>query len=634
MLPGTGFLDSRAGDEGEISFPLKLPLASRVPIPTLYLFHKHETSRPVNCNNFSGIFGINVKIPYMAHKVQITVAKTAGFCPGVKNAIDKVLALAKHGKKPIYTLGPLIHNKQVIEMLREKGVYAVNDISEIKEKAAILVIRAHGIPPETEKAIRASGLEVVDATCPLVKHVQENIQKHAGRGCATIIVGDKDHAEVIGLMGRAGGRGFVVNGPEEIKNLPDLDKANIVAQTTQEEEVFLKTAEAARLKTAELTVSNTICNPTRQRQAETVEFSRKSDLVIVVGGKNSANTARLFQICSKLAKEAVHIEKETELEKELFAGKKKIFITAGASTPTWMIEKALERTRRLTEERQSPFAGRVFFVWELLVTSGAYTAIAAAALTFVCMRLEGVPVSKKLLLMAGLFALSLHMVNRAEEKGASEPDRAKHLLFIRFKTVSKFAAFLAGALAVFLSAALGIKVLFMAAFFWFVGMLYPYKLPLGFEKFANFPASKDIVTALGWGFMCAYLPGLWHGTILYRSTHLAVVFAALLVFTRSVLFGVSHAHSDMIVGKENFYKAAGPRLTYLAVFAIFLFLESILLILKGMAWKPELASALATGLFYYLALIIFFYFSKIPERITSETLIDTQFIVLALLAGK
>lgn len=561
------------------------------------------------------------------------MARTAGFCPGVKNAIDKTLELAKHGKKPIYTLGPLIHNKQVIEMLREKGVYAVNDVSEIKNKNAILVIRAHGIPPETEKAIRASGLEVVDATCPLVKHVQENIKKHAARGYSTIIVGDKDHAEVAGLMGCAQGRGLVVNGPEEIKNLPGLDKVNIVAQTTQEEEIFLKTAEAACSKAIELTVSNTICNPTRQRQKETVEFSKKSDLVIVVGGKNSANTARLFQICAKLAKEAVHIEKEDELQKELFAGKKRIFITAGASTPTWMVEKALERARQLTGERQGPLAERLFFAWELFVTSGAYTAMAAAALTFVCMRLEGVPVSKRLLLMAGLFVLSLHMVNRAEEKGASEPDRAKRLLFIRFKTLSKFAAFLAGTLALLLSSALGIKVFFTAAFFWFVGMLYPYKLPPGSRKFANFPASKDIVTALGWGFMCAYVPGLWYGTGLYHSTHLAVVFAALLVFTRSVLFGVSHAHSDMIVGKENFYKAAGPQFTYLTVFAIFMFLESILLILKSMAWKPELASALATGLFYYLALIIFFYFSKIPERITSETLIDTQFIVLALLAG-
>jgi len=280
-------------------------------------------------------------------KIQITVAKSAGFCPGVKNAIDKVLELAKHSKKTIYTLGPLIHNKQVIETLKEKNIHAVNSVREIKDKNSILVLRAHGIPPEEEAKIRALDIEVVDATCPLVKRVQENIRSHARKGYSTIIVGDRDHAEVVGLMGYTGGKGFVVSGPEEVKKLPHLEKANIVAQTTQEGEVFVAAAEEARKIAVELAVSNTICNPTRQRQKETVDFAKGSDLVIVVGGKNSANTTRLFQICERLAKRAVHIESEAELKTKIFAGALKIFITAGASTPTWMTEKVLKKTREL-----------------------------------------------------------------------------------------------------------------------------------------------------------------------------------------------------------------------------------------------------------------------------------------------
>lgn len=283
----------------------------------------------------------------MPERVQITVAKSAGFCPGVKNAIDKVLELAKQRQRTIYTLGPLIHNKQVIETLKEQNIRAVNSAAEIKEKNAILVIRAHGIGPEEEAAIRALDLEVVDATCPLVKHVQENIRAHARKGYATIIVGDRDHAEVLGLMGYTEGRGHVVAGPEEIRNLPRLEKANIVAQTTQECDVFVAAAAQARKTCGELVVSNTICNPTRQRQEETVEFARNSDLVIIVGGKNSANTARLFQICERLARKAVHIEREDELKKSFFKGASKIFITAGASTPIWMIEKVLAKTREL-----------------------------------------------------------------------------------------------------------------------------------------------------------------------------------------------------------------------------------------------------------------------------------------------
>ncbi|HAT72437.1 MAG TPA: 4-hydroxy-3-methylbut-2-enyl diphosphate reductase [Elusimicrobia bacterium] len=570
----------------------------------------------------------------MGERIQITVAKSAGFCPGVKNAIDKVLELAKHSQKHIYTLGPLIHNKQVIETLKEKNINAVNSVDEIKDKNAILVIRAHGIPPEEEAALRSHGMEVVDATCPLVKHVQENIREHAQKGYATIIVGDRDHAEVIGLMGYTQGKGYVVNGPEEIKDLPRLEKANIVAQTTQEGHVFLAAADEARKIARELAVSNTICNPTRQRQKETVELSRDSDLVIVVGGKNSANTARLFQICERLAKKTVHIEKEDELKAALFEGASKIFITAGASTPSWMIEKVLEKARELAGRAESPLLEKLAFGWKLLVTGSLYTAVAAASLTYVCMKLEGAPVSGKFLLMAGLFAFSLHIANRAVEKGAAAPDRARKLLFVDYRAQSRFTAMLCGALAIFLSAALGWKVFLTAAFFWSAGMLYPYKLPLGFEKFGNFPASKDILTALGWAFMCAYAPGLWHGGALSNSTQLAVFFAFLLVFTRSVLFGVSHAHSDMIVGNENFYKAAGPRLTYFTLFAIFILLSAILISLKGAGWKPELAASLLTGMLYYLGLMLFFCFSRIPERITAETLIDTQFLILAALAWK
>jgi len=265
----------------------------------------------------------------------------------VKKAIDKVLDLAGKRRRAIYTLGPLIHNKQVIETLKEQNIRAVKSAEEIKDKNAILVIRAHGVGPEEESALRALALEVVDATCPLVKHVQENIREHARKGYATIIVGDRDHAEVLGLMGYTEGRGFIVSGPAEVEALPRLKKANIVAQTTQECDIFLAAAARARGKCGELIVSNTICNPTRQRQKETVAFAENSDLVIVVGGKNSANTARLFQICERLAKKAVHIESEDELRKSFFKGASEIFITAGASTPIWMIEKVLEKAREL-----------------------------------------------------------------------------------------------------------------------------------------------------------------------------------------------------------------------------------------------------------------------------------------------
>ncbi|MDQ7773188.1 MAG: 4-hydroxy-3-methylbut-2-enyl diphosphate reductase [Elusimicrobiales bacterium] len=566
----------------------------------------------------------------MSYRAQITVAASAGFCPGVKGAIDKVLELAAAGKGPIYTLGPLIHNKQVIQTLEEKGVRAVREASEIKEKGATLVIRAHGIPPELESAVRALDLNVVDATCPLVKRVHRNIKEWADKGYDTVIVGDADHAEVVGLMGYTAGRGHVVSGPEEAARLPRLEKANIVAQTTQETDVFLKTVEALRQNTGELIISNTICAPTKQRQQETVELSRRSGLVIVVGGKNSANTARLFQICSGLAPRAVHIEREDELSPELFDGASSVFITAGASTPAWMIEKVLTRARELTEVRRSPFIARLEFLWLLTVTSCVFTAAAAVALAYASMRLQGLPIGYEMLALAGLFVFSLHLTNRAAEKGTAVPDRAKHLLFVRFGRATRAVALLAGVAAIALAAGTtGPLALLLTAFFWGMGMLYPYKMPLGLDSLAKFPGSKDIMTALGWAFVCAALPALSYGSLAYKSSQLAAVFAFTLVFARSVMFGISHVHSDMIVGKENFYKAAGPKATYAAVLSIFIFMEGVLIALKNMAWKEPLVNAMIAGMFYYLGLMIFFYFRRMPEKTLAETLIDSQFLILA-----
>ena len=354
--------------------------------------------------------------------------------------------------------------------------------------------------------------------------------------------------------------------------------------------------------------------------------------MIVVGGKNSANTARLFQICRRYAKKAVHIEREDELKKSLFAGAANILITAGASTPTWMTDKVLEKARELSARPENRLLDDLAFAWKLVITGSLYTALAAASLTYVCMKLEGAPISKKFLLMAGLFAFSLHMANRAVEKGTASPDRARSLLFVKYGIQARLTALICGALAIILSAAVGWKVLLPAGFFWAIGMMYPYKFPMTMAKVANFPASKDMVTALGWAFMCAYAPALWRGGTMSNSAYLAVFFAFLLVFTRSVLFGISNAHTDMIVGKENFYKAAGQTLTYLTLFSIFILLSATLFMLKGMSWRPGLATALLIGQLYYLGLMLGFYSGRIPERTTAETLIDTQFILLAVLA--
>lgn len=569
----------------------------------------------------------------MEEKIQICVAKSAGFCPGVKSAIDKVLELSKQRTKKIYTLGPLIHNRQVIETLKEKNIDSIDSPEEIKDKDCIVVIRAHGIPPIEEAKLRSVGCEVVDATCPLVKRAQEKIRIYALQGYETIIVGDKKHAEITGLLGYTEGKGRVISGPEEVDTLPHLEKANVVAQTTQEPDVFAKTSEMLKGKADTLVVSNTICHPTTHRQKETVEQSQKADLVIVVGGKNSANTTRLFQIADRIAKKAIHIEKADDLNKKIFNGVSKVFITAGASTPSWMIENIANAVRQILERPRNPILAFLSMLWRLAITGSLFTALSAVALTYVCMKLENSPVSPKIMIMAGLFVFSLHTLNRALEKGTSTTDKIRQFLFSKHKNFSHSIAYISGVAALALALTINWKVFLAAAFFWIIGILYPHKTQYKLANFGKFfPTSKDIFTTFGWAYMCAYVPALQEaGLGISKYSIYAVFFAFLIVFMRSVLCGVVQVHSDLIVGRENLYKAVGHIPTFITLFFFYTMLSATLFTLYLTDWKTNLVLALLAGLSYYLALLIFFAKRRIPERITADTLIDLQFFVLALL---
>ena len=286
----------------------------------------------------------------MAQKQEdIIVAKSAGFCPGVKSAIEKVMALEAAGQKPVYTIGPLIHNKQVTALLEMKQIKSIDTPSQATDKKGVLVIRAHGITPDFQKEIESYGMTVVDATCPLVKHAQNTIAKFAAQDYHTVIVGEAEHAEVIGLTGYTQGRCHVVSSLEEALLLPHFDKVNVVSQTTQKESVFYEIAEEIKKHADICQISNTICQPTKDRQKETMEQAKNADFVIVVGGKHSANTTRLALLCKGLCPHVQHVETEDELDEKLVTSAKRIFITAGASTPNWVIDSVSLRVKTLRD---------------------------------------------------------------------------------------------------------------------------------------------------------------------------------------------------------------------------------------------------------------------------------------------
>jgi len=273
--------------------------------------------------------------------MKIITAKRAGFCFGVKRAIDITFDMAKKEKKGLYTFGPIIHNPQVIAKLEQEGIspLEVDDLGS--KKISSLIIRTHGISCQTYDTIAAQGIKIIDATCPFVKNAQHYAKLLKENGYQVVILGDRNHPEVKGIVSYAGDDAIVL---DEHSALPKLkSKVGVVVQTTQPIEALKKALTQIIEHAREVKVYNTICNSTALRLKETEEMARKVDIMIVVGGKNSANTTQLAHLCSSMSVRTYHIETEDELEAVWFSDVKKVGITAGASTPDWIIRKVEKR---------------------------------------------------------------------------------------------------------------------------------------------------------------------------------------------------------------------------------------------------------------------------------------------------
>jgi len=279
--------------------------------------------------------------------MEITVAKQAGFCFGVKRAIDITFDIAKEGKKGVYTYGPLIHNPQVVDKLRNEGVDTVDNLSS--KDISTIIIRTHGVSPNVYVETSKMGYNVIDATCPFVKKAQNFTQRLKEEGYQVLIIGDRNHPEVQGLTGFAGSDVIVTDNAE---NLPALKKkVGIIVQTTQAFETFEKVVLQVIAEAREVKIYNTICDSTSQRVRETKDLAQKVDLMIIVGGKNSANTNQLVKLSNEVCAKVYHIETSDEIEESWFDGVDKAGITGGASTPQWIIDDVVKKIKEISIRR-------------------------------------------------------------------------------------------------------------------------------------------------------------------------------------------------------------------------------------------------------------------------------------------
>src|SRR5919106_5327671 len=279
--------------------------------------------------------------------MEVLLADEYGFCFGVERAVEMVEEVVQEGVRPIRSLGPLIHNAQEMERLGTQGVSTI-DTPEEADANTIAVIRAHGVTPQVQHELEHRAGKVIDATCPFVTRVQHLAERAAQQGRDVVVAGNPDHPEMIGVVGYAPNNTYVVRDASEVASLPNLREPLVVSQTTIKLQTFLAVADAVREKAdAEPQVINTICSATRDRQDAARALAGEVDAFYVIGGRHSSNSVKLLAVCQEQCERSFLIETPAEIDPGDLQGVKRVGVTAGASTPNWLIDQVVERLREL-----------------------------------------------------------------------------------------------------------------------------------------------------------------------------------------------------------------------------------------------------------------------------------------------
>jgi len=507
----------------------------------------------------------------------IRLAKTAGFCWGVKRAVDLALRVAHDRAGRILTFGPLIHNRQALDLLRTKGIDQLAPGSNGPAKGPVL-IRAHGVAPEVRQSLAQRGFEILDATCPHVARTQRIVERQANEGRHVIIVGDRGHAEVDGLLGYSHGRGLVVERPEDVASLPaDLDKVCVVAQTTQGGDRFEQCVEAIRARYGQIEVFNTRCNDTNNRQGELFELASQVQALIVVGGRGSANTLRLAELARERRVPTWHVETADELPLDELQRFGEIGVTAGASTPHWIIEQVVDRLRALQMHRRPLWmralsAAMRFLVIGQIVLAGSAAALAIAAAYLMRLGYRIEYSALPFLYLGAMHLLHLCATLPRDISLTSGPART----FIAHRRAALVGASVSLVVAITLSALMGSLVFALVTLSTLVGAIYSAgRIPRAwfpqfrFRHLHQIPGSKDLCVALAWSMMVVVVPwahvhGLRNLNLLHNLVPLGLtaVFVFGLSLVRSLTVDYREIEGDLLLGRETLPIFIGRDLTH------------------------------------------------------------------------
>ncbi len=572
--------------------------------------------------------------------MKILIAKTAGFCMGVRRAVEMVMDAPHEYEGPICTFGPLIHNSQVLELLQEKGICTLNDIPP--RGSGTVLIRAHGVPPETKQNLKKAGFKVIDATCPRVIKVQTIIRKHARKNYASIIVGDKDHPEVLGLLGYAGEKGYVVGSLEELEALPTFENAIIVAQTTQNTQLFELVKKRTTKRFPHYKIFDTICDSTERRQAEVKRLAATVDAIIVVGGRNSGNTRRLADIAGQTGKPSYHIETESDLERldvKTLTATKHIGITAGASTPNWIIRRVYRALEALSYKKVRSWRRAFFTLQRVLLLTNIYVSFGAGCLSYACTKLQGINQYFPHVIISILYVQSMHIFNHLTGNQAdqyNDPERAS--FYNKHKFFLSTLACIAGGLGLTTAYTVGLIPFLILLAMSILGLSYNLCLVperfsfIRYRRIRDIPGSKTLLIAMAWGIVTSLFPSLSVSGQINLNTVLVFLWATGMVFVRTAFFDTLDMQGDRIVGKETIPILLGEKRTIHLLKSILIITLSIILAAAAFKIISGLGFALAICSIFLLFVLRTYERGVLIPSIRLEFLVESHFVLAGIMA--
>ncbi len=568
--------------------------------------------------------------------MKILLAKTAGFCMGVRRAVEMALDAPNKHENPIYTYGPLIHNPHILDLLKEKGISVIDDMPD--HGSGTVLIRAHGVPPQSKEKLKKAGFTIIDATCPRVIKVQTIIKKHAEQSYTSIIIGDKDHPEIIGLLGYSDGRGYAIDNINDLDSLPAFEKAIIVAQTTQNIEFFEEVKKWANKKFPHYKIFDTICDSTSKRQAEVKRLSRSVDAVIVVGGHNSGNTRRLVEIARKSGKPSYHIESENELDLKALASAKNIGLTAGASTPNWITKRVYRSLESLFFKKKQGWRKAFFSIQRSLLLTNIYVSLGAGCLCYACTKLQGIEHYFPHVLISVLYVLSMHILNNLTGSKAdqyNDPERAafykKHKGFLAALAVIAGSA---GLLAAYIMGITPFLILFLMSL---LGLSYNIRLVpeslLGgrYRRIRDIPGSKTVLIAAAWGIVTSIFPALSVSETISISMFIVFFLSACMVFVRTAFFDILDMQGDRIVGRATIPILLGEKRTMRLLKIMLIVILVILLLSSAFQLISTLGFLLAICPVFMSAILSAYERGYMLPGIRLEFLVETHFVLAGII---